>query len=231
MKLAIMQPYFLPYIGYWQLINAVDVFVIYDNIQYTKKGWFNRNRFLQNGKDALFSIPLKKDSDFLDVDKRVIAPEFDKVRLLNQFKHAYIKSPNFKEVFQLLSDIINNDEENLFKYIHNSVLKICDYLKINTKIVISSSIEIDHTLKSEKKVLEICKSMNAQIYINTIGGIELYDKSEFSSNGIDLKFIKSNYIEYIQFENGFVPWLSIIDVMMFNTKDVIKQMIFNYELL
>lgn len=230
MKIAIMQPYFLPYIGYWQLINSVDVFVIYDNIQYTKKGWFNRNRFLQNGKDVLFSIPLKKDSDYLNVDERFVSPEFDKAKLISQFKNAYAKAPYVKGVMPILAEIINFDEDNLFEYICNSVKKICEYLDIETKIVISSQINIDHNLKSQDKVIAICKAMEANNYINPSGGVELYDKDDFKFNGLELNFIQSKPIEYKQFDNEFVPWLSIIDIMMFNNKEEIKEMLKRFEL-
>lgn len=226
-----MQPYFFPYIGYWQLIVAVDVFVIYDNIQYTKKGWFNRNRFLQNGKDAMFSIPLKKDSDYLNVDERFISPEFDKRKLIAQFRNAYAKAPYLKEAMPLIEKIINFDEENLFKYIYNSVTKICNYLDIDTKIIISSTLDINKELKAEEKVLALCKSTGASTYINAIGGIELYDKGEFKSKGIELNFIKSKPIEYKQLNNEFVPWLSIVDVLMFNSKDEVRKMIEEYELI
>ena len=225
MKLAIMQPYFMPYIGYWQLISSVDTFVIYNNIQYTKKGWFNRNRFLQNGKDFLFSIPLKKDSDYLNVNERFISPAFDKKKLIVKFRKAYAKAPYLKEVMPLLEKIINFDEENLFNCIYNSILKVCEYLEIDTKIVISSEIKIDHDLKGEKKVFAICKSLGATTYINTVGGIELYDKNEFKSEDLELNFIKSKPIEYKQFNNEFIPWLSIVDVLMFNNKEEVKQML------
>lgn len=230
-KIGIMQPYFLPYIGYWQLINAVDIFVIYDNIQYTKKGWFNRNRFLQNGRDALFSIALKKDSDYLNVDKRFISKEFDKRKLIAQFQNAYNKAPYIKEVMPLIEDIIMYNEKNLFSYIFNSVKEICNYLDIKTKLIVSSDVDINHDLKSEKKVIEICKAVGATIYINAIGGVELYNKEEFKSNGISLNFIKSKEIHYKQFNNEFVPWLSIMDVLMFNSKDEVRKMLGEYEVL
>jgi WbqC-like protein family len=230
MKLAIMQPYFLPYIGYWQLISSVDTFVIYDNIQYTKKGWFNRNRFLQNGKDVLFSIPLQKDHDYLNVSERFVSPVFDKRKLMAQIQNAYVKAPYQKEIIPFLGDIINYNEENLFKYIYNSVKRICEYLGIDVKIVISSTINIDYSLKAEEKVLAICNALNATTYINAIGGMELYDKEKFKSEGLELKFIKSNSIKYKQFENKFISWLSIVDVLMFNSKDEVKKMIKAYEL-
>lgn len=231
MKIAIMQPYFFPYIGYWQLINAVDKFVIYDNIQYTKKGWINRNRFLLNGKDEIFSIPLKKDSDYKNVVERIISPTFDKRSLISKFQNAYHKAPFKKEVLPLLEKIIYYENNNLFEYIYNSVLEICDYLEIKTEIIISSKINIDHSAKSKDKVIAIVKALNGSEYINPIGGVELYDKEEFESNGIKLNFLKANEIKYNQNMETFIPWLSILDVLMFNSKEEIKRMLEDYTLI
>lgn len=231
MKLAIMQPYFLPYIGYWQLINAVDTFVIYDNIKYTKRGWFNRNRYLLNGKDALFSINIKNDSDNKNVGERFLASDYNRAKLIAKFQNAYSNAPMKNEIVPLLSEIINCQDENLFSYIYNSVVKICEYLEIKTKIIISSSVNIDHSLKSENKVLAICNTLGASVYINSIGGIELYSKEKFREQGVELKFIKPKSVEYKQFPNVFVPNLSIIDVMMFNSKETIKLFLEEYDLL
>lgn len=217
MKAAIMQPYFFPYIGYFQLINAVDVFVVYDNIQYTKKGWINRNRFLRGGSDATFSIPLRKDSDFLDVRDREIAPDFDRAKLLNQLKEAYRKAPHFASTFPLIEDVMTCDEPNLFAFIEQSIRKICSHLGIDTRIVISSTLDIDHGLQAQEKVLALCDAVDADAYINPIGGQELYSKPAFAARGIALEFLRSAPIEYPQFGHAFVPWLSIIDVMMFNS--------------
>ncbi len=233
MRLAIMQPYFMPYIGYFQLINSVDRFIIYDNIQYTKKGWINRNRILSNGKDQLITLPIKKNSDYLDVVERELSEswEKDKSKMLNVIKSSYSKAPYFQETFELISKCLNNFEVNLFKFIYDSIVLINDHLEIKTPIVISSTIDINHTLKSQDKVLSLCKEQNADIYINSIGGVELYDKGIFKQNNIELNFIKSNPIQYIQFNNEFVPWLSIIDIMMFNSKEQIKEYLNNYTLI
>jgi hypothetical protein len=227
MKLAIMQPYFMPYIGYFQLINSVDEFVIYDNIQYTKKGWINRNRILINGKDQLITLPLKKDSDYLDVVERELSEswEKDKNKMLNVIKSSYNKAPYFQEIFELVSKCLNNPEVNLFRFIYDSIVLINGYLEIKTHIITSSTIDINHTLKSQDKVVSLCKEQNANVYINSIGGIELYDKEIFKQNGIELNFIKSNPIQYKQFNNEFVPWLSIIDVLMFNDVDFVKELL------
>jgi hypothetical protein len=233
MKLAIMQPYFMPYIGYFQLINSVDQFIIYDNIQYTKKGWINRNRILANGKDQLITLPIKKDSDYLDVIERELSESWskDKNKILNIIKSSYNKAPYFEETFELISKCLNNPESNLFKFIYDSIVFINDYLNIKTPIIISSSINANHILKSQDKVLSLCKAQNTNVYINSIGGVELYDKTIFKQNGIKLNFIKSNPIKYKQFNNEFVSWLSIIDVMMFNSKEQIQEYLNEYTLI
>ncbi len=232
MRLAIMQPYFLPYIGYFQLLAAVDSFVLYDNIKYTKKGWINRNRMLVNGTDKIFSLSLKKDSDFLDIVEREISQDFSPDKLLNQFKGAYRQAPYFEQVFSLLEKIILYEERNLFEFIYHSIVKICDYLGIDTEIRVSSHISVNPELKSQDRVISLCQALDANTYINAIGGMELYDKEAFKTVGIELKFIKSNAFEYVQFNNEFIPWLSIVDVMMFNDLSTIHTCIFsNYQLI
>jgi hypothetical protein len=231
MKLGIMQPYFLPYIGYFQLLNAVDRYVIYDNIQYTKKGWMNRNRILQNGKDATITIPLEKDSDYLDVRERFVSSGFDKKKLLHLIRESYWKAPYFGTVMPLVENIVNVDENNLFLYIYHSVRKVCEYLNIGAEIVVSSTIGIDHSLKGQAKVLAICKESGATDYYNAIGGQELYSSEDFKKEGINLHFLSSNPIEYKQFANEFIPCLSILDVMMFNPVAKIQDMLNDYKLI
>jgi hypothetical protein len=232
-KLAIMQPYFFPYIGYFQLINSVDEFIIYDNIQYTKKGWINRNRVLVNGKDQLITLPIKKDSDYLDVVERELSEswEKDKNKMINIIKSSYNKTPYFENVFELITQCLNYPKDNLFEFIYNNIKLINNYLDIKTPIIISSILDINHNLKSQDKVLALCKVRDATHYINSIGGTELYNKEIFKQNGIKLNFIQSHPIIYKQFNDNFIPWLSIIDVMMFNSKEQINKYLNNYTLI
>jgi len=219
MKLAIMQPYFFPYIGYFQLINAVDEFVIYDNIEFTKKGWINRNRILVNGTDAIISLPLKKGSDFLNVNERFLADswEIERKKILNRISESYRKAPYFKETYEVLEECIMYEDRNLFNFIFYSLKTVLNFLNITTKIVVSSTSSINHQLRSDEKVMAICKERGAEIYINPIGGLEIYDKQIFLNNNLQLQFLKTNNITYNQFNNEFIPWLSIIDLMMFNS--------------
>lgn len=224
-RVAIMQPYFLPYIGYFQLINAVDEFIIYDNIQFSKKGWFHRNRLLQNGKDEYFTLPLKKDSDFLVVNDRFLTEnwESEKNKILRKIKENYRKAPFFEVSFPIIEEVFNFKNTNLFEFSFNSLKILCDWLDIKTSFIISSSLDIDHeTLRGEAKVMALCKAVNATHYVNPIGGLELYNGTNFKNNNLELSFIKSKPIVYQQFNENFVPWLSILDLMMFNSKDQIK---------
>lgn len=226
-----MQPYFLSYIGYFQLIHAVDVFVVYDDVNYIKKGWINRNNLLVNGKGFLFSIPLKDVSQ----NKFINQIEIDensgwRTDLLKTITLSYKKAPFFAEVFPILEDIIGYKENNLAKLITYSLSKICNFLSIETEIMTSSDIDKNNDLKGQDKIIEICKKIKADNYVNAIGGIELYDRDAFIKDDISLHFIKSNTINYSQFKNEFIPWLSIIDVMMFNSQERIKDLIKQYQL-
>jgi hypothetical protein len=180
----------------------------------------------------MISLPIKKDSDYLDVNMRYLSETFekDKLKIINQIKTAYSKAPEFDEVFPLIESAIDCGEDNLFDFIYLTVKTIIDYLEIDTEVVISSEIEMDHSLMNRDRVIEICKKLEADQYINPIGGTELYDKEDFKSQGITLNFIKTKPIEYQQFDNCFVPNLSIIDVLMFNSKENVKVMLDNYSL-
>ena len=226
-----MQPYFCAYIGYYQLISSVNEFVIYDNIQYNKKGWFNRNRILVNGTDRLFTIPIKSDSDYLPVKDRYLSEGSIKEckKILSQIQNFYKKAPYYDEIYTFVARLFLHQNVNLFDFIYYSVTEICKLLKIDTRITVSSTLDIDHNLKAQDKVLEICKYLDSSTYVNSIGGQVLYQKETFGENNIDLKFLKSRNIEYAQFNNPFVPWLSIIDVLMFNGVENTREYLNEYD--
>jgi len=229
MKLAIMQPYFLPYIGYFQLIKAVNLFIIYDDVQFIKGGWINRNYILSNRNKSMFNLILKGASANKLINE--ISVQTDQNKLLKTIYHSYKKAPYFEFIYPLIKNILDFEDKNLAKFIGNSIIHICNYLKIDTEIIYSSSMEKNNELKGQEKIIHICKLLNADTYINAIGGQDLYDKESFKKACIDLKFIKNNSTPYTQFKNEFIPWLSIIDVMMFNSVDEINKMLDNYELI
>lgn len=221
-SLGIMQPYFLPYIGYFQLMQAVDTLILYDNIKYTKKGWINRNRFLRNGKDSVFSLPLKSASDTLDIRDRHVAAEFDREKLLNQFRGSYRQAPFFRETMKLVEEVVSHEDTNLFRYLFHSINRVGRHLGLDTDIQISSDINVDHSLKGQERVLSLCAALGVSTYINLPGGMGLYSGEAFRERNIELRFIQPQLCEYSQLDNEFVPWLSIVDVLMFNSVDEIR---------
>ncbi|MEI7582491.1 WbqC family protein [Runella sp.] len=232
MRLAIMQPYFLPYIGYLQLMNAVDKFVLYDDVNYINKGWINRNRLLVNGQEYLFTIPLKDASQNKLINEIYLSddPKW-RGKLLKTFEQAYKKAPFFITAFAVTEKIINLDAEKVSDWIAGSFGILIDYLGIQTEIVPSSSIYENTHLKGPERILNICQQEKANHYINPIGGTDLYDKSNFEQVGIQLNFLKSKPLVYSQFKNEFVPWLSIVDIMMFNDVPTIQGYLNEYELI
>lgn len=229
MKLAIMQPYFFPYIGYFQLLDAVETFVIYDDVNYIRQGWINRNNILLNGNRHLFTLALKGASSFKLINQIEIGDNGGNI--LKTICQAYRKAPRFEEVYPLVERAIKAQEKNLSRYVEHGIRLVCDHLGINTNFIRSSDIEKDNSLAGQDKILQICKLLGAGEYINAIGGRSLYSRKEFGHNNIRLRFIKTGAIVYKQFGDDFVPNLSIIDVMMFNDRDEIKKLLANYELL
>jgi hypothetical protein len=228
MKLGIMQPYFLPYLGYWQLMKAVDKYVAYDDVAYIKGGWINRNNLLVSGEKKLFSIALKGASSHKLINEMEIGDDFRK--FLNTIRTNYAKAPFFRDVFRLLERIIACNSRRLSEFIVHSFKEVLAYLQINAEILVSSELPKDCRLKGKEKVIHICNIMGADTYCNAIGGRDLYDKAEFASHGIDLKFLTTNLRPYSQFGGNFIPGLSILDVLMFNSPDQVKPMMDDYAL-
>ena len=228
MTLGIMQPYFMPYIGYWQLMAAVDTYVIYDDVNYIKKGWINRNNILVNNDKQMFTISLNGASQNKLINEITIADDFTKLR--KTIHMAYHKAPYYNDVMSLLDKIFSYQSNNLADFIANSIKLVCQYLDIQTKIIISSDIEKNNSLKGQDKILEICKLLKADAYYNTIGGQELYDRNDFKEEGIALNFVQTDLKPYSQFKDDFIPGLSMIDVLMFNSQRQIRDMLKSYEL-
>lgn len=228
MKLGIMQPYFLPYIGYWQLIKAVDKYVVYDDVNFIKGGWINRNNFLVQGNAKLFTISLDGASSNKLINETGIKDDFKNFMKMLQINYA--KAPYFKEVMNLIEKIVCFEKSDLGIFLFNQIKVICDYLGIETDLILSSTLNKDNSLKGKDKVIEICKLLDAREYYNAIGGQELYDKGEFEQNGIKLSFLKTNITPYRQLKNEFVGGLSLLDVLMFNSVEDVNRMLDDFEL-
>lgn len=228
MNIGIMQPYFFPYIGYWQLLNAVDTFVIYDDVNFIKKGYINRNNILINGSAQRITLEVIGASQNKIINEVNVGN--NKNKLIKSIEGAYKKSPEYERVFPLIKMILEYPERNLGQFLGNSIYMIADYLEINATIIYSSDLQKNSNLKAQEKILNICECLGATKYINSIGGKELYDKEYFQNKGISLKFLETELIGYKQYKNEFVPHLSIIDIMMFNSRENIKKMLNSYQL-
>jgi hypothetical protein len=230
-----MQPYIFPYIGYFQLIAAVDRFVFYDDVNFIKKGWINRNNLLVNASSSTFTIPLKKVSQNKLINE--IQVDIDD-KWLKQFYSTvyfnYKKAPFYDKVIELIEKIINERNKTAFvsDLAMQSVINVSEYIGLSTKFEVSSELYSETKgMEKAERLKKICKLNHSDTYINPPGGIELYDKSDFLNSGINLQFIKSQNVTYKQLDGIFVPWLSIIDVLMFNDVDAVKMMLKEYELI
>lgn len=233
MKVAIMQPYIFPYLGYFQLINSVDKFIFYDDVNYIKKGWINRNKIMLNGQESLFTIPLIKASQNKLINEiNLFFDQKNKNKLLSKIEIAYNKAPYFNKRINLISDILNADLLKISEYSANSVVKISNFLEIDVCFDFSSvqSPESKGMGKADR-LIHICKKLNASQYLNSVGGQELYSKNYFNDNEINLSFIENCIEPYSQFGQEFIPNLSIIDILMFNDIKKIKKMLNNYKLI
>lgn len=224
--IAIMQPYFLPYIGYFQLMAAVDKFIIYDDVNYINRGWINRNRLLLNGVSHTFTVPLSRASqNRLICDIEVNDEQNWRIKLLRTIQQAYGQAPYYAQVSTLLEDVINYPSIRLDEFLLNSLREVVRYLSLNVEIVSSSRCYKNAHLKGQDRILDICRQEGADIYINPIGGVELYDRNNFSTQDVSLLFLQAHPISYSQGKSEHVPWLSILDVLMFNEPNTVRQLL------
>ena len=222
------QPYLFPYIGYWQLINIADIYVISDSMQYIRKGYINRNFILVEEKRHMFSLEVLGARSERLINEVEVGNNSKKI--LKSIFHAYKKAPYFDEIYPLIENILLHDDKNLAKYIGYSIKKIVQLLDMDTKIIYLSDLQGETTLKAQDRTIDICTRLDANQYINAIGGQELYSKECFKEENIELNFLQTELVEYTQFKNEFVPYLSIIDVMMFNSKEAVQNMLNSYKL-
>ena len=231
MKIAVMQPYLFPYLGYFQLIQAVDIFVIFDDVNYINRGWINRNRILTERGEQLITLKLSKASQNKLINEiAILDTNENKECIYNKIKLAYTKAPQFSKVMPLLEKALFQSEQQLSRYIEFSLKVIAEYLQIKTRFIRSSNIEKDASLKSQEKILAIIKKLGGKSYYNSIGGLQLYDKQIFHDHGIQLHFIEMDDIRYRQFDDNYYTCLSIIDPLMFNDQSTVCELLNRYTL-
>ena len=226
MKLGIMQPYLFPYIGYFQLLRAVDRFVVYDDVAFIKQGWINRNRVLVNGAASYVTVPVKHASSFVRIHDTVVDDDPQSARwmekMLKTIDNAYRRAPEFSRVFPLVEAVLTLPTRKVAEIATASLKTVARFLDIGADWVESSTRYGNAHLAGEDRVLAICQAEGATDYVNVPGGRELYSRERFADRGLRLHFLQPRPLEYRQFQEPFVPSLSIIDVLMFNDRETVK---------
>ena len=231
MKLAVMQPYLFPYLGYFQLIRAVDLFVFLEEVTFIKQGWIARNRILVNGAPVFFSVPLAKASSFVAINETRIHPDLFprwKRKFLLTLTHHYGRTPHFSEVFNLVQEILDKEPTDIAALAMRSVECCSRYLGIDTEYKLSSRDFPSPGKHGVERILAICRLARSDCYINASGGEALYDRAEFRRMGIVLSILKPHLGFYAQPGTNFVPGLSILDVLMRCSLDQIRSMLHKY---
>jgi hypothetical protein len=230
-----MQPYFFPYLGYYALIQSADKWIVFDEVQFIRHGWIERNRILKpNSGWQYISAPLEKHSrSTLIKDIKIKNTEDWKARIFNQLEHYKKKAPYYRQVLDFLNQAFLFHTEYISLLNAHLLNESCNYLSIpfHYEIYSGMNTRIDPINEPGDWALNISKAIGASCYINPIGGIALFNKKKFDKKGIDLKFLKFNLIEYNQHRSVFEPGLSIIDVMMFNSPGVIREILNQCELI
>ena len=230
--LGMMQPYFFPYLGYWQLMNLVDEYIIYDDVNFIKRGWIHRNRIKMNQGAVQFSISIRKVSQNKKINELYLNMNDDsRDKLLLTFQCAYSKAPYYEEVAALLKDILYCGKENLAAFLAYANRKTAEYMGITTKILSATEMGLDHRHHGQDRILDVCKDRGIERYIIAIGGKELYDQESFSKINCELKFLRMDEdIHYPQGKGTFLPSLSILDVLVYNSQEEVKDLLARYRL-
>lgn len=233
MKLGIMQPYFFPYIGYYQLVKEVDHFIFYDDVNFIKRGWINRTNIIGRERKQLITISLKQSSQNKLINEIEIAD--NQYKFLKTIEFTYKKATFFADIFPLIESCFVGSTQLISDISANSIRVVNDYLKLDTEFSTSSKTHnTSSLLKKEKRIIKICQDEEVKTYINPIGGMAIYSKDDFQKEGIEIKFLKSKDINYNQepiLKSGFEPNLSIIDVLMFNDIDTVRNYLNQFELI
>lgn len=226
MKLAIMQPYLFPYLGYFQLVAAVDTFVFYDDVNFIKNGWINRNRLVLAGEVRYITVPLAGASPYRKINQvGVQPPELWQRKVLESIRQSYARAPFFAPVFALVSQVLTHGGSEIGEMAKASILAVAGYLNVHARFVDSSSVYANGALSGTDRVLDICRQERATHYVNLPGGRALYAASPFHAQGLELGFVDTRLPTYPQFSKSFQPGLSIIDVLMFNSPEASRSLL------
>lgn len=230
MKVAIMQPYLFPYLGYYQLAACVDQFVFYDDVNFIKRGYINHNSILDNGEAMRITLPVVAASQNRKISEHQF--EADSHKLITRIEYAYRKAPHFAELFPRIQKVLTAEDRDVTSICRASIVSVMDYLDLPFHHHLSSNMAYDRDAGRSGKLIEICKTLGADTYINNIGGTALYTREQFSPHGIALRFLKMNDVQYLQRKSTerFVPYLSMIDTLMWCDPEQTRELLTQYQL-
>jgi hypothetical protein len=215
MIVGVMQPYFFPYIGYFQLIAASDVFVFHDDVQFIKGGWISRNRILKDGQPVWITFPVRSAAHDLPINERYYASSRQtRGRLLRRIEAAYRAAPHFADIYPLVEEIMGFGDANVAAFNAHLIRRVGAYLRLRTEFLSSSALAKDNSLTGADRVIEICRRLGATRYINPIGGKSLYRADRFSGEGIELGFLAPGVLGDDSSRPSLPSPLSIIDSLM-----------------
>ncbi|HET7561921.1 MAG TPA: WbqC family protein [Rhodanobacteraceae bacterium] len=229
MIVTIMQPYFFPYIGYFQLMHAVDVFVFYDDVQFIKGGWINRNRILVGGRLHWLTLPLKHDALSKAINQRFYVLGKTTQQVKQKLNAAYFRSHAFNDSSGFLYELLDFGNPNVAAFNMNLLRKTAEQLNLRCNFVTSSEIGVSKDLNGESRVIRLCEALGANHYINPIGGASLYDPAHFANAGLRLSFLRTA-CSPTRFEDG-EAYLSIVDLVMREGFDGCRPQLGQYKIL
>jgi hypothetical protein len=234
MRVALMQPYLFPYVGYFQLMSATDLFVVRDDVQFIKGGWINRNRILQHGKPEWITLPIASAVHSCPINERQYLLDSRLAsKLVDRVAAAYRRAPFFERTMVLVEEILSCRDTNVASFNLQSLRRLAHELQLEAPILVSSDLVKRPESTGVELVVEICRRVNATTFVNSIGGFELYDPAFFRASGLELVFLQCEAESYPQFgpNSLHIPSLSIVDVLMFNDLDTIRRMLGQFRLI
>ena len=228
-RVAIMQPYLFPYIGYYQLVFAADKFVFFDDVNFRKKSYIQRNSILLDGEPCLFTLPVIAASQ----NKKIRDLEFsiEVGSVLNKIRESYLNAPYFNQIFPMVEHVLGSKSRCLADVCEMSIREVFGLAGLSVEILRSSDLDYDREADAQGKILDIVKSLRGDLYLNPPGGRGLYSRGEFRENGIELYFLESVQTPYQQANlTGFVENLSVIDVLMWAGTEGLRERLDSHRL-
>jgi len=229
MNVAVMQPYLFPYLGYYQLVQCADIFVLYDDVAFIKQGYINRNNILTDGRASRITVPVLGGSSNKCIKE--LAFESNVAKVLKTVRQSYAQAPFVDNIFPMIERVLEHAERDITTVCQLGIFEVFQHLGLGKQIIRSSDLDYDRELPAADRLIAICEKLGSSHYVNSIGGEKLYSKDYFAERGNQLTFLHTQDVEYPQQgKKEFVPNLSMIDVLMWCDKRQIRELLQRYTL-